>query len=191
MPVNPIIQWLARNILRLFGWQLFGDLNDIPKAVVIGQHTSNWDGFIGILGGLGVGIFPYWLGKAELFKGWRGPLLKAIGGIPVDRRSPQNLVDQVASKFEENERFVLFITPEGTRKRTEYWRSGFYHIAARAEVPIVQGVMDYENKRAGVGRILQPTGDMEHDIQTLRDYFEGSNPKFPENAAPVRFKPQA
>jgi 1-acyl-sn-glycerol-3-phosphate acyltransferase len=190
MPVNPVIQWLARAILRLFGWKLFGDFEDIPQAVVIGQHTSNWDGFVGILGALGVGVFPYWLGKAELFRGWRGLLLKAIGGIPVDRSSRQNLVDQVADKFAEHEKFILFITPEGTRKQTDYWRSGFYHIASRAEVPIVQGVMDYKHKQAGVGKILRPTGDMEADIRTLREYYTDSHPKFPENAAPIRFKTQ-
>lgn len=190
MPVNPLIQWVARAILGLFGWKLFGDLDDIPQAVVVGQHTSNWDGFIGILGALGVGIFPYWLGKTELFKGWRGSLLKTIGGIPVDRSSSQNLVDQVASRFAEQGKFILLVTPEGTRKQADYWRSGFYHIATRANVPIVQGVMDYKNKRAGVGKILYPTGDMDADIQTLREYFEDSHPKYPENAAPVRFKPQ-
>lgn len=188
---NWIIGPLARLILRLLGWQLSGSFDATPRCVVVVQHTSNWDGILGVLAALGLEVWPHWLGKKELFKGPQGILMRKMGGIPVDRSSRQNLVEQVARRFEEEDEFILGVTPEGTRGKSDYWRSGFYHIAMAAGVPIVQGIFDYKNKRIGVGEVLIPAGDIEADIETIRAFFEKNcYPKKPENAAPIRLKPE-
>ena len=131
------MQKLARFLLRLFGWELKVAPPPSRKYVLIGApHTSNWDFVVGLLALWGARIRARWLGKKELFKPPLGHLMRALGGIPVDRSRREGLVDQVAEIFRREEEIAILITPEGTRGKAPYWRTGFYYMALKAGVPI-------------------------------------------------------
>jgi len=133
----------------------------------------------------------YWIGKHTLFKPPFGFVMKWLGGLPVDRRERQNTVSQICQFFEEKEALTLVITPEGTRKRTNFWKSGFYHIALQAGLPIVLGYADFEKKTCGFGHYIIPTGDAEADMAKIRAFYSGVQGKFPEQFGPVRFRPES
>lgn len=187
------VPWLvnkgARLFLRLLGWQVVGNLDDYPKCVAVSQHSSNWDGMFAVMGSYALNIRTHFVGKKELFWGPLGPIFRFFGGIAVDRSQRGAFVEQLVNRFNEEESFILMVAPEGTRKKAEYWKTGFYYIALGANVPIAQGLLDYKNKRVGIGKILIPTGDLEQDMETLRQYFADVTPRYPENAAPIRPAP--
>lgn len=184
-------QKAGRALLRLFGWRLDDRLPPVPRYVCIGvPHTSNWDLAVGLAAMLGLGFPPRWVGKHTLFRGPMGPVMRALGGVPVDRRVSTDFVSQVVERFREaeerDEPFVLVIAPEGTRSPTERWKTGFYHIARQAGVPIALGYADYPNRCTGVGGWLEPTGDLEADMEEIRSFYAGKTGKRPENQGPVR-----
>ena len=155
------MQKLARFLLRLFGWELKVAPPPSRKYVLIGApHTSNWDFVVGLLALWGARIRARWLGKKELFKPPLGHLMRALGGIPVDRSRREGLVDQVAEIFRREEEIAILITPEGTRGKAPYWRTGFYYMALKAGVPIALGYADFRRKEVGIGGYLYPTGDI-------------------------------
>jgi len=187
-------QRVARFLLPLIGWRVEGELPDAPKFVlVVAPHTSNWDVPIGLLCAYGLGLlFPWPYGfmvKAPVFR-WPlvGPLMRWLGGIPIDRSAAHNLVEQMVDAFQRRECLMLAITPEGTRKRTAYWKSGFYHIALAARVPIVLAYLDYGRKVGGLGPTLWPSGDMDADLEIIRNFYAGVTAKFPHQFGEVRFK---
>lgn len=173
---------IARFILRLTGWNIYSRVPlDIPKAVIImAPHTSNWDFIIGRLGFYVYGISPKIIIKKEAFKPVLGTLLKWMGGIPVDRSHSQNLVKQVTEKFDKNDRFYLLITPEGTRRRVNKWKKGFYFIALTAKVPIFLGFLDYRKKEGGIGKMIYPSGDYEADFRIIEDFYRDKAARHPE-----------
>lgn len=173
---------IARFILRLFGWNIYSKVPlDIPKAVIImAPHTSNWDFIIGRLGFYVYGIQPKILIKKEAFKPVIGPLLRFMGGVPVDRGQSQNTVKKVTREFEKHDTFHLLITPEGTRRRVERWKKGFYFIALTAGVPIFLGFLDYKTKEGGVGKMLYPTGDFDADFRVIQDFYRGKTARYPD-----------
>lgn len=182
---------LARRILRLFGWELEAKLPDAPKYVAIGYpHTSNWDFPVGILGMWGIGLPGRWVGKHTLFRRPFGWAMRALGGIPLDREATRDFVQQSVEKFAGREELVLVIAPEGTRSRTEHWRTGFYYIALGARVPVALGFLDYGRKRAGVGDVLVPTGDIERDFERIRAFYRGMVGKRPERQGEIRPRPK-
>ena len=190
------VQRVARFLLPLVGWSVEGDLPDAPKfVIVVAPHTSNWDVPVGLLCAYALGLlFPWPYGfmvKAPVFR-WPlvGPLVRWLGGIPIDRRAPNNVVDQMADAFQQHERLMLAITPEGTRKKTTYWKSGFYHIALKARVPIVLAYLDYGRKVSGLGPTIWPSGDADADLELIRDFYAGVTAKFPHQFGEVRFRPQ-
>ncbi|MEL6546550.1 MAG: 1-acyl-sn-glycerol-3-phosphate acyltransferase, partial [Myxococcota bacterium] len=139
-----MMKWIARTMLRFTGWAPEGELPKAAKAVVIAApHTSNWDGYYIILMGFALGIKFAWIGKKALFRGPLGWMLKTMNGIAIDRSGNLDLVTQLAKEFESRSELMLAIAPEGTRSHRDYWRSGFYHIAQTANVPIVMGYLDY------------------------------------------------
>ncbi|MBZ0304866.1 MAG: lysophospholipid acyltransferase family protein, partial [Anaerolineae bacterium] len=143
---------IARTIYRIFGWTPGGAPPNLPKFMVIGApHTSNWDGIHMLLLSTSLGIRMFWLGKHTLFKPPFGGIMRAVNGIPVNRQSTKNAVEQVVDVFKQRDRFVLIIAPEGTRKQVDHWRTGFYYIALGAKVPIVLAYVDYPHKRVGLG----------------------------------------
>jgi 1-acyl-sn-glycerol-3-phosphate acyltransferase len=180
------LSWFARTILGLFGWQAEGHMPNIPKFVVIGaHHTSNLDGFLLVGMSWVLRTRLHWLGKHTLFRAPFGPLMRAAGGIPVNRKSTRNAVEQVAQAFEERDKLVLVIAPEGTRKKVDHWKTGFYYIALKAQVPIAMGYMDYRRKRAGIGPVFMPTGDIEADMKALQEFYATVTPRYPDQKGAV------
>ena len=176
------MQKIATFILKTIGWKISGEIPaDIKKVVLIqAPHTSLWDSVIGRI------VFWYYaypiklLVKKEAFKWPFGGILKALGGIPVNREKNEKMVDAVARMVNEHENIVLVITPEGTRKRVENWKRGFYYIALKAEVPIALGWIDYPDKRGGIGPLFYPTGDFDKDFKKIEDFYRGFRGKHPE-----------
>ncbi|HLG04817.1 MAG TPA: lysophospholipid acyltransferase family protein [Gemmatimonadales bacterium] len=171
---GPVRAALGRLVLRLVGWRIEGNLPDLPKLVVIAApHSSGWDFVIGIALVFAMRLDIRFLGKAELFRGPLAPLFRWLGGIPVDRRRPDGVVEDAVARFQASPRLLLVIAPEGTRRPVEHWKTGFYRIAFAAGVPIVTGFIDNGRKRVGFGGALQPTGDSDGDIARLRDFYRG------------------
>ena len=186
--VSRLLIWFARLLLRLGRWQLVrGSIP--PKAVIVGApHTSYWDGVIALTAAYALGLRFRWLGKQQLFEGPLAPLMRATGGIPIDRSRSKNVVDQVAEQFAAHDRFYVIITPEGTRGPVPYWKSGFYQIAKKAGVPIVLAFIDYRKKEIGIGISIDPD-DRQKDLQTMREFYRNVTPRHPANQGPVAFPP--
>ncbi len=166
-------RWLGRVSLRLFGWEAVGEGFDAPKCVFIAApHTSNWDLFFMLAVAWTLRVPMSWAGKHTLFKiplwGW---YLSLVGGLPVVRGSKTNTVQQLADHFKGRDRMYLAMAPSGTRGLRDSWKSGFYHVAVAADVPIVCGFLDYKNKRGGVGPIIHPTGDVKADMDRIREFY--------------------
>jgi 1-acyl-sn-glycerol-3-phosphate acyltransferase len=164
----------------------------VKKAVVIAApHTSNWDLPFALGVALAFRMRLRWIGKHTLFSlpGW-GAFMRFLGGIPVDRRSPQGLVGEAARRIQESDSMFLMVPPEGTRSKASGWKSGFYWIAVEAKVPILLGYLDYARKRASPGPAFYPTGDIEKDFLEFRAFYRGVRGKFPELQSEVRLQPK-
>lgn len=170
---NPRMMQCARWLLHRLGWGIEGTLPDHRKFVVIGAyHTSNLDFFVGMAFMFALDIRIYWIAKHTIFRWPLAPLLRACGGKPVNRQRHHGMVQEAIDLFQEQEQFVLAITPEGTRSKVERWRTGFYHIAMGAQVVIVPAYFDYPARRIGFGPALVPTGDVEADLAVLHRFYE-------------------
>jgi len=178
---------LSRLLLRLWGWRI-APFPDIDKAVAVGgPHTSNWDGLLGLLGASALGLNPAFLIKASAFKWPLGPYLRRMGGIPIDRTRATGAVEQAVELFQQSQRLVMVVTPEGTRTNAPRWKTGFYHIARQARVPIVLAVPDYTSKELNFPLIIEPGDDMEADMQKMIECFADTTPKHPDKlSAPVK-----
>lgn len=176
--------YIGSLFLKLSGWTIAGELPNTPKFIaVVAPHTSNWDFFIALALRLHLGIKARFLGKHTLFVGPVGTLLRACGGIPVDRRSPQGMVEQVAAKFSTHERFILGIAPEGTRKQTAQWKSGFLRIAHAAKVPVVPMALDYRNKTFVVMLAQTIGADTEQELERIKTLYDRNMAKYPEKVS--------
>lgn len=176
--------------LKLTGWSV-QPLVDVPeKCVVIGYpHTSNWDFIVLQAVAFHLGIKLNWLGKKQLFPFPFAGLMKRLGGIAVDRSAPQGLVQQVADAIRNSTDPVrLVVPPEGTRSKVERWKSGFYHIALAANVPIQVAYVNFRDRKVGFGVTVHPTGDPVKDMDAIRAAVAGNVGRFPELASPVRIK---
>ncbi|MBF0524473.1 MAG: 1-acyl-sn-glycerol-3-phosphate acyltransferase [Deltaproteobacteria bacterium] len=181
--------WIGRLWLAFWGWRIEGAEQLPAKFVFIASpHTSNWDVPFMLAAAYVLRIRISWLGKHSLFKGRCGRILRALGGIPVNRQAPQNLVQQIAASFHASTNLILAVPPEGTRRKTEYWKSGFYHIARTAGVPIGLGFLDYGRKRCGFGGFFFPSGDVRADMDRLRAFYGGIRGKYPEKTGRPRLR---
>jgi 1-acyl-sn-glycerol-3-phosphate acyltransferase len=181
--------YVGRAYLRAIGWTTEGELPTDPKAVLIAApHTSNWDLAHMLAVAWVFRLRLRWLGKHTIFKGAAGPVMRWLGGIPVDRRSPHGVVQQVVDHFADTDTIVLAIAPPGTRKRTKNWKSGFYHIAAQAQVPILCGFLDFGRRVGGVGPAIMPSGDVQRDMDRIREFYAGMEGKFPDFQAEILLK---
>ena len=182
---------IAQFILSALGWQLDAQLPSEKKYVIIGAfHTSNWDFPLGILGLWALGLKASWVGKHTLFRGPLGPIFRLIGGIPVDRTIHTGFIKRIAELYQSRDELALTIAAEGTRSKTEHWKTGFYFIAMEAQVPIALGFLDYRNKRLGVGATLYPTGDINSDFEVIREFYQDKTGLRPENQGPVKLPPK-
>lgn len=172
MPPNRFIRWVARQLMRAGGWRLIGAFPDVPKAVLIGApHSSNWDGIWGLAAKIAIGLDVRIVGKHQLFWWPLGPILRRIGVIEVNREAAHGLVGQLSQRFADEERFWLGLAPEGTRKRVERWKPGFWKIAKAAGVPVVPAYFHYPDKVIGIGEPFVLTDDMDADIARIRAWF--------------------
>ena len=186
-----MLQPLARLLLRLGGWTAVGGPPEARKAVLIAApHTSNWDGYWGIVYKVAVKLDVHWFAKRSLFWFPLGSLLRAFGGIPLDRRRAGSAVDLAVEMFRTNDRFHFALAPEGTRSKTKHWKTGFYRIAVGADVPVILGFFDYDRKRVGLGPPLALTGDPQQDLEALRTFYADINGRWPEKTGPIEFPPQ-
>ena len=172
MPPNRLIRWVARQLMRAGGWRLIGAFPDLPKAVLIGApHSSNWDGIWGLAAKIAIGLDVRIVGKHQLFWWPLGPFLRRIGVIEVNREAAHGLVGQLSQRFADEERFWLGLAPEGTRKRVERWKPGFWKIAKAAGVPVVPAYFHYPDKVIGIGEPFVLTDDMDADIARIRAWY--------------------
>lgn len=178
---SPVSQRLARVILRLIGWRTHAIRPHTSRYVIIGApHTSNWDFGLMLLLMAAEQLPIRFMGKDSIFRGPLGPLMRSLGGIPVNRRERTNLVDQIAANFEEYEDLIIGLAPEGTRSKATHWKTGFYYIALKAKVPIAMAYLDYGNKVIGVGPNFMPCGDIHADFEIIRDFYTGVVGKNPQ-----------
>ncbi|MFT6881918.1 MAG: 1-acyl-sn-glycerol-3-phosphate acyltransferase [Marinoscillum sp.] len=166
----------------IFGWKLIGGKPDLKKYIVIlAPHTSNYDFFVGVAARSLSGLNSYFLAKNVLFKipivGW---LMKAIGGVPVDRSKNTKLVDQVVALYGKHDEFIITITPEGTRSYVPTWKTGFYRIAVQASIPIVMVGFDFERKIVEYREPFYPTGNLEGDMEMILGYYRNFKGRHPE-----------
>ncbi|WP_460218770.1 1-acyl-sn-glycerol-3-phosphate acyltransferase [Psychroserpens sp. MEBiC05023] len=180
------MRWLARFIyFKLWGWNITGNTNfskdTIKKAVIIAvPHTSWYDFLIGILLRKVSNVKTNFVGKKELFTWPFGYYFRAVGGAPLDRTSGQNKVEAIAKLFEGKDEFRLTLAPEGTRKKVEHWKTGFYYIAKTANVPIIMFTLDFENKQNHVSEPFYPTDDVDADFKFMKSFYKGVVGKKPE-----------
>jgi 1-acyl-sn-glycerol-3-phosphate acyltransferase len=166
-------------LLKLLNYKV--DLMNIPQekkyVLIFAPHTSWTDFAIGKIALTAMGVNAKILIKKEFFFFPMGAFLTYIGGYPVDRKHAKNLTDKIAEYIKEKDEVVFLIAPEGTRRRVETWKRGFYHIAQKAGVPIALGYLDYRERKGGIGPIFYPTGDYEVDIQEIQKFYYGMKGK--------------
>lgn len=181
-----MVRAIARSVLWLTGWRTHVIPPPTSRYVVIGApHTSNWDFVIALLLMIVEGIPIRLMGKDSVFRGPIGVLMRSLGAIPVNRRERTNMVDQVAAKFDEYDDLIIGISPEGTRSKVSRWRTGFYYIALKANVPIVMAYLDYQNKVCGLGPSIKPTGDIQADFMIIREFYSGIVGKYPQKQGEI------
>ena len=188
-PYSAVARALGRLVLRLLGWSWRGGFPDVPRSVLVGwPHTSNWDGVVALSAMAVCGVRVRIFAKAGLFRTPVGGLLRAFGGVPIDRDAPGDLVDQAVRHFAESEArgepFMLGLAPEGTRGRAPRWKSGFHRIARAARVPISVAVFDYARKEVGVVGTIVPSDDLDADLAVLDAMLAGITARHPELATP-------
>ncbi len=179
---GPVTQWFGRTALRLIGWRLVGKNPGVPKCVVAcAPHASNWDFPLTVLAAMALSIPCVFMIKDTVFWWPLGALLRWMGGIPINRRSPAGIVGQMAAVLRESGRINVIITPSGTRKNVEYWKLGFYRIAVEAGVPVLFGIINYLERWIGVSELFYPTGDLEPDWEKITEGYRktiGVTPKY-------------
>jgi 1-acyl-sn-glycerol-3-phosphate acyltransferase len=179
--VNTLLRGFSKAYLKLTGWKVEGSLPpEARKAVLIAApHTSNWDLPYTLMVAYVLGMNMYWMGKQSIFKWPFDNLMQWLGGIAVNREKSTNLVAASAEALVAADGKVqLIIPPEGTRSKARYWKTGFYYIALSAKVPIVMAYMDYPQKRAGLGPLFYPSGDIDKDMVAIKAFyaqFKGKN----------------
>ena len=166
--------------MRVTGWRITGEFPNLPQFVVIvAPHTSNWDFFVGVMAMFAIGFRGTFLGKHTVFRWPVSVIMRWLGGIPVDRASPHNVVEQTIDYFRSRPQMLLALSPEGTRKKLPAWRTGFWYVAKGANVPIVPAAFDYPAKTITIFPPLVPGDDIAADIAALRAHFDARMAKHP------------
>jgi 1-acyl-sn-glycerol-3-phosphate acyltransferase len=186
-----LLEYPARFLLWISGWRVVGDLPPLSKyVIIIAPHTSHWDTILFSAGACALRLKGHFMVKHTAFWGPSGWLLRRFGGIPVNReeKNGASLVDQAIAAFREREHVVLVLAPEGTRARQEEWRSGFYRIAEGANVPVQLVYADFKKKEVGAGPLVEVTGDVDRDLEIIRDFYAQVEARHPERFSPVQFR---
>lgn len=170
---GPFTRWFGRTLLRLGGWHMRGPFPDVDKMmIVVAPHSSGWDAVWGLAMKLALGLDIAFMAKQELFRGPLGWLLRRMGGFPVNRHSSQGVVEQVAERYRSRPRLWVALAPEGTRRRVEQWKSGFWRIARAAEVPVLCVYFHYPERVIGIGPLLETSESLDADMARIRDYYQ-------------------
>jgi 1-acyl-sn-glycerol-3-phosphate acyltransferase len=192
--VETVLAAIAGVLLRLLGWQVVGQMPpDKHFIVIIAPHTSNWDFVIALAWGFHWRLMhkTAWFGKHSLFAGpWAG-LLKRMGGIPIDRAKAHQVVTATIAALRQREEMILALTPEGTRRHTDHWKSGFYRIALRTGIPVGFAFVDYEGKRVGMGPTVRFSGDEEEDWRLIRQFYRREWARHPQSFGEIHLRQEA
>jgi 1-acyl-sn-glycerol-3-phosphate acyltransferase len=181
---NALSRGIGRTMMQLGGWKFEGSVPDEPKFVmIVAPHTSNWDFFVGLWALFALGFRISFLGKHTIFVWPVKSFLRWLGGIPVQREVSRDRVAEAVGAFNASEKLLLVLAPEGTRKYVAEWKTGFYHMADGAHVPIVPVAFDYENRIVRIHPAFWTTGDRDADIAALQSLYRGVKGKHPENFA--------
>lgn len=182
---NAFTRWVGRTVLRLLGWRVTGNLPDEPRFIAIAApHTSNWDWAVAMAALLALGIRINYMIKDSAFVWPLSLVLRATGGIPTNRAAPAGMVEDVAERLLDTPEIIMVITPEGTRRRVERWKTGFLRIAALAQLPVVQVSWHYPGKLIHLGPVAELSGDLDTDIAAIRAYYRQFTGRNPENQSP-------
>jgi len=188
-PTRTLAAKCAAGALRIFGWRVVSAPAVTDKGVVVVYpHTSNWDFLIGVLARTVMQLPMYWIGKDSLFRFPMRTVMLALGGTPVDRSRPHGLVDQLREVMNQHDRYYVTITPEGTRRRTDHWKSGFYHLALGLNVPVGLAFIDYKRREVGVAEWMPLTGNIEQDLAHIREVYAERRGRYPELMGKIQFR---
>jgi 1-acyl-sn-glycerol-3-phosphate acyltransferase len=172
MPPGKFWRSIGLLILKIGGWKMVGRWPNVSKMVVIAApHSSGWDAVWGMAVKAAMGLDIVFIGKAELFWGPLGWILRKFGGRPVDRSAPGDIIDQIASQIRSSKKMWFVLAPEGTRKKVTQWKSGFWKIARRADVPVCCAWFHYPTKTIGIGPLIEMTDDFDSDMKRIREYY--------------------
>jgi 1-acyl-sn-glycerol-3-phosphate acyltransferase len=189
--ISKIQTLMGKVFLKGMGWNVSGNLPNLPKFVLIcAPHTSNWDLLFMLACFYVMGVQANWMGKKAIFRWPFGSIFKWLGGIPIDRRAPQNIVQQMVQVIQSREYIIIGLAPEGTRSKTGYWKTGFYHIARESQVPIAFGFLDYGRKVGGIGPVIETTGNIEADMVVIRDFYSDITARYPDKVGVIGISPQ-
>lgn len=172
--IRTLLRGFSRVMLKLLGWKVIGSMPEDTKQCVLiaAPHTTNWDMPLSLMIAFSLDTQLHWIGKQSIFKFPYNGLMRWMGGIPVDRSHANNMVEASIAKFKEFPELRIMMAPEGTRARVKQWKSGFYHIAHGAQVPIALAFVDYKNKRGGIGKFMSTSGDYEKDMQEINAFYK-------------------
>jgi 1-acyl-sn-glycerol-3-phosphate acyltransferase len=178
---NRLSRALGRAALALLGWRFEGEVPNVSRVIlVVAPHTSNWDFLVGISAMLALGLDARWIGKDTLFRPPLGPLLRWLGGAPVDRDAPEGVVENAVRQLGAADRLCLTLSPEGTRRRVERWKTGFHRMARRADVPVWPVALDYSRKAVVLLPLYTVSHDVEGDVRALRSLFTPAMARYPD-----------
>lgn len=176
----------ARRLLEFAGWRAVLVWPPAPKGIiVVYPHTSNWDFVIGVLYKFGVGLPARWVGKDTLFRWPLRRLFRRLGGIPVSRHAPGGIVRELLAEFDRQDWMWLALAPEGTRSRTDHWKSGFYRIAVAGGLPVGLGFIDYATRTIGIDTYLTLSGDPQQDLARIRAFYDGKRGRRPGHTGAI------
>lgn len=178
---NALSRAIALGCLALMGWRIELNAPNLPKFLFVGApHTSNWDFVLTLIAIFALSIRISWMGKHTLFRWPLGGLMRWFGGVPINRKEGGGVVDATIEAFNSRPQFIIAIMPEGTRRRVKEWKTGFYHIAQKANVPVVLVIFDYAQKCLRIGPAIDLTGDMAADIAYIQSFYKNVQGKYPE-----------
>jgi 1-acyl-sn-glycerol-3-phosphate acyltransferase len=185
-----MLTFLARCWLKLWRWNTVEPATPVPDRCVMiaAPHTTNWDFPITLAMAKVSGVRISWLGKDSLFRGPMGPVMRWLGGVSVDRAAAGGMVAALAHELRSRDQLALVVPAEGTRSRTEYWKSGFYRIAEQAQVPVVLAYVDRSTRSGGFGPAIEITGDISADMSRIREFYDGKTGLKADRFGPVRLR---
>ena len=176
-----LLQKIGKFFLKITGWKFKGDIPRSDRIILVaGPHTSNWDFLLALAFIFGLNLNVFWIGKHTLFKNGFSKIMRKLGGIPVDRASPELLMNEVSHIVKKQKGVIIAISPEGTRKKVERLKSGFLRIAKTTNSQILLAGIDFESKLIHLGKLFQPSGNTESDLLNVHNYFRQFKGKRPE-----------